>query len=122
MSVETTDRRLELIREQLATPLAEGEARIVETGAIPVVVRKRAQRYYIDDDGAAVRAARELGAPRDWLPVAERVADEHWLNVNRRGVVFVTAVEGRDIPSLVLRISDCAEHVQAALLDAAEPD
>jgi hypothetical protein len=37
--------------------------------------------------------------------------------VNRSGVVFVSAVEGRDVASLVLRLSDCAERVQAALLD-----
>ena len=97
-----------------------GEA-LLETGAeylpddpILVRVRKRRIRYTIDDDGAAVEKA---GRPPGWLDVAERVVRESWLNVNRRGVVFVPAVEGRDLASLVLRIADTSRAVHAELLE-----
>ncbi len=92
---------------------------MVETDAIPIVVQKRGHWYHLKDRGEAVAQARALGASSDWLAIAERVVDEDALNVNRSGVVFVSAVEGRDVASLVLRLSDCAARVQAALLDAA---
>jgi hypothetical protein len=120
MSVETTEHRLDAIREQLATPLAEGELRMIETGAIPISVHKRGIRYDLDDRGEAVARARAVGAPSAWLEVAERVVDEEGFNVNRRGVVFVQTFERRDVASYILRLSDCAERVQAALLDVLE--
>jgi hypothetical protein len=36
----------------------------------------------------SVSEARSLGAPRDWLRIAEDVVAEEGFNVNRRGVVF----------------------------------
>jgi hypothetical protein len=43
---------------------------------------------------------------------------EEGFNVNGSGVVFVSVTEGRDLASILLRLSDCAERVRAALLDA----
>src|SRR3954470_21073185 len=61
---------------------------------VRVHVRKRERRYTLDDDGAAVASA---GRPHGWLAAAERAAAEEGVNVNRRGIVFVPAVEGRDL-------------------------
>jgi hypothetical protein len=121
VALDATEGRLDAIRERVAPPWAETEERVVETGGIPIVVRKRSIRIDLDDRGEAVARARAAGAPRDWLEVAERVVDQEGFNVNRSGVVFVPVVEGRDLATLVLRLSDCAERVQAALLDAVEP-
>ena len=65
----------------------------------PVVVRvrQRGRRIDIDDDGAAVTRARAVGTTTRWLDVAQRVAADDDLNVNRRGVISVPAVKGRDI-------------------------
>jgi hypothetical protein len=40
------------------------------------------------------------------------------LNVNRRGVVFVSAVEGRDIASLVMQVAETSRAVYSTLLDS----
>ncbi len=119
MALEPNEQWLEAIWEQLAAPWAENEERVIETGAIAVFVRKRGHWYHLKDRGHAVAQARELGAPNDWLAVAERMVGEEGFNVNQSGVVFVQVVEGRDLGSLVLRLADCAERMQAALLDAA---
>jgi hypothetical protein len=69
----------------------------------------------------SVSEARALGAPSDWLRVAEKVVAQEGFNVNRRGVVFVTIVHGRrDLARIALRLADCSESVRAALLDDAE--
>jgi hypothetical protein len=119
VAVDATRERLDAITAQLAGPWAESEERVVDTGSIPIVVHKRGRRYDLDDRGEAVARARALGAPREWLPIAEDVVDASGFNVNRRGVVFVPVVEGRDIPRLVARLSECAEAVLSALLDEA---
>jgi hypothetical protein len=49
--------------------------------------------------------------------VAREVVDEHWLNVNRAGIVFVGARYDRDLVELALRVSDIAAHVHEALLE-----
>jgi hypothetical protein len=108
------------VRDQLRSPWAESEERRVETGPFPIMVRKRGNRYDLDDDGEAIARARALGAPADWLAIAERVVARESFNVNRRGVMFVPVVEGRDLASLAVRLADCAESVHAALLDAAQ--
>jgi hypothetical protein len=118
MAVDTA--RLERIRRQLDPPLHRDEERTLETGGVPIFVRRRADRYYLDDRGVAVSEARALGAPSDWLRVAEEVVAQEGFNVNRRGVVFVTIVFARrDVAGIVLRLADCAEAVRAALLDDA---
>ena len=108
------------IRTTLAAPWQETEERVVAVGMFPIHVRKRGIRYDLDDAGEAVARARALGAPREWLEIAEDVVAAEGFNVNRRGVVFVPAVDGRDIAALAARLGACAERVHAALLEAAE--
>ncbi|MBA2637209.1 MAG: hypothetical protein H0U79_03125 [Solirubrobacterales bacterium] len=80
-----------------------------------VRVRKRGHRYRVDDRGEAVARA---GSPPGWLAVAERVVELEGMNVSRRGVVFVPAVEGGlDLASLALRIADTSDAVYVALLE-----
>jgi hypothetical protein len=110
--------RLEQIREQLTPPLARDEERTLETGTVPIFVRRRANRYYLDDRGVAIADARALGAPSDWLRIAEDIVAQERFNVNRRGLVFVTTVRG-DPATMALRLADCAAAVREALLDAA---
>jgi hypothetical protein len=55
VAVETTERRLESIREQLAPPWTDNEERVVETGAIPIAVEKRGHWYHLEDRGEAWR-------------------------------------------------------------------
>src|SRR3954454_2685926 len=86
--------------------------------AVVVRVRKRGRRYDIDDGGAAVARARAAGTTPRWLEVAERVVAEDALNVNRRGVVFVGAVEGRDIDGLARGVAATSRAVESELLAA----
>jgi hypothetical protein len=79
---------------------------------IRVSVRRRGVRYDIDDMGGAVAFA---GKPPGWLEAAERVVAAHGWNVNRKGGVFVQAVEGRDIDSLVHRTGEASAAVLEAL-------
>jgi hypothetical protein len=87
-------------------------------GAGPVIVRirKREHRYDIDDDGNGARLSGGRGA-EGWLEVAERAVEEEAMNVNRRGVVFVQAVEGRDIEKLVGQVARASLAVYDALLE-----
>jgi hypothetical protein len=79
-----------------------------------IEVRKRGHRYDLSDEGAAVRKA----GVRGWLPVAEAVVEREGFNVNRRGVVFVPAVEGRDLASLAARLAETSLAVYDALLES----
>lgn len=95
--------------------------RVVETGRryrkgepVRVLVRKRHHRYLVSDDGQAVRLA---GRPQGRLELAERVVREDYLNVNRRGVVFVGTVYPRMIDGLVVRVGDRSLAVYEALLE-----
>jgi hypothetical protein len=97
--------------------------RLFESGLVyadgePVVVRvrQRGRRIDIDDDGAAVARARAIGTTSGWLDVAQRVAAEDNLNVNRRGVIFVPAVEGRDVDALAARVARSSRALEAELL------
>ena len=80
---------------------------------VRVLVRKRGHRYNITDDGAAVRNANVRG----WLPVAEAVVADYWMNINRGGVVSVGAVEGRDLAPLAARIAETSLAVYQELLE-----
>jgi hypothetical protein len=82
---------------------------------VRIRVRKRGRRYDLSDDGAGVRKAGAAG--RGWLETAERVVADEGMNVNRRGVVFVPAVEGRDLAALAARLAETSLAVHAALLD-----
>jgi hypothetical protein len=93
----------------LATGLAYGDG-----GPVLVAIRKRLHRYDIDDRGEGVRRA---GRPDGWLDVVREVVADDALNVNRRGVVFVPAVEGRDLASLALRVAYRSLAVHEALLE-----
>ena len=77
-------------------------------------IRKRGHRYDLDDSGQAVALA---GRPRGWLAVAEEIVAETGLNVNRAGVVFVSAVEGRDVAALALKVAEASRAVYAELLE-----
>ena len=79
---------------------------------IRVSLRRRGVRYDIDDMGGAVAFA---GKPPGWLEAAERVVETLGWNVNRKGVVFVQAAEGRDIDALVRRTGEASAAVLEAL-------
>ena len=81
---------------------------------VQVLVRRRARRIDIGDRGAAVELA---GRPAGWLAVAQAVVEHHDLNVNRRGVVFVPAVTGRDVERLARRVAEASYAVHTALLE-----
>ena len=105
------------------TALGSDDETIVETGlsyrgSEPVLirVRRRGHRYDITDNGAAISLA---GKPSGWLEAVDRLVAAEGFNVNRRGALFVPAVEGRDITSLVRRLADTSRRVYLALLEAA---
>lgn len=79
-----------------------------------VRVRRRGRRYDITDDGAAVSLA---GRPGGWFDRLERLMAIEGFNVNRRGVLFVPAVEGRDIASLALRLAESSRAAYLTLLE-----
>jgi hypothetical protein len=85
---------------------------------VRIHVRARGRRIDLDDGGRAVEKAGPSG--RGWLPVAERVVAAESFNVNRRGVVFVPVVAGRDIEELAKRLAATSVDVYAALLELDE--
>ena len=98
----------------------DGDDVVVETDLrygpdhpVAVVVRKRGWRFDISDGGRAVELA---SRPRNWREVAEQVADEYAINVNRRGVVFVQSNERR-LDSLITRVAECSVALYEELLD-----
>jgi hypothetical protein len=80
---------------------------------VRISLRRRGIRYDIDDMGAAVAIA---GRPAGWLEAADREVKALGWNVNRHGVVFVQATEGRDIDALVRRTAEASTAVLEALL------
>jgi hypothetical protein len=96
--------------------------RVVEPGPaygdgepVRIRIRRRGHRYDLDDDGAAWAKAGASG--RAALEAAEQVVVQEGFNVNRTGVVFVPAVEGRDIDALATRLADCSLAVYSELLE-----
>jgi hypothetical protein len=87
-------------------------------GAGPVLVKvvKRPGRYLLTDEGAAVEAARR---PPGWREVAERVVEEHVVNVSRNGVVFLPAVERKLawLSALPERIAEASLALYEELLE-----
>jgi hypothetical protein len=83
--------------------------------AVMIHVRKRGHRYDIDDGGAAWRKTRACG--RRALDAADRLLAREGLNVNRRGVIFVPAVEGRDVAALAERLAAASLDVYGELLE-----
>jgi hypothetical protein len=111
------------IRAQLDGLRATGDDTVVlETGleysagrAVRIHVRKRGGRYDVTDGAAAVDLA---GRRDDWLEVAEDTVAALGMNVNRRGVVFVTGFPQRDLVDLAMRLAECSRVVYVALLEA----
>ncbi len=116
------ERMIEVAGDELAVLLEEAASRsgvVRETGLnyapgrpIRVSVRSRGVRYDIDDMGRAVAFA---GRPPGWLEAAERAVRALGWNVKRDGVVFVQAVEGRDIDDLVRGTGEASAAVLEAL-------
>ncbi|MGH3494554.1 MAG: hypothetical protein ACRDRL_32210 [Sciscionella sp.] len=110
------------LRSALAA-LDDGDEITVETGLtyrgsepVLIQVRRRGHRYDIADNGVAVSLA---GTPVGWLGRVERLVAIEGFNVNRRGVLFVPAVAGRDICSLAFRLAETSRQVYLTLLEAA---
>jgi hypothetical protein len=85
--------------------------------SVNISVRKRGGRFDLTDEGAAVDLA---GRPRDWLPIVSATVAGMGMNVNRRGVVFVTGFARRDVAHLVMRLAECSRMVYVSLLESSE--
>jgi hypothetical protein len=81
---------------------------------ILVQVRKRGHCYDLSDAGGAIARA---GKPAGWFDELERLVAADGFNVNRSGVVFVPAVEGRDIAMLALRLASVSRTAYLTLLE-----
>ena len=82
-----------------------------------MTARTREGWVHFSDDARGVDAA---GRPACWLPVAQQVVRELDLNVNRRGVVFVSSPLSRPLAwrrSLERRVADASIAVYEALLE-----
>lgn len=125
LHVLAVDDRLATIRAALG-PAQQAERDrgevLVDTGLVYVQghpvrirIRRRACRYDLTDDGAAVAHA---GKPAGWLEEIDRLVAKEGFNINRRGIVFVPVVQGgRDIATLALRLAETSRAVYLALLD-----
>ncbi len=102
-------------RESAETTVASGL--IYGDDPIVVHVRKRGRRYDLDDGGGAIE---RVGRPPGWLRMADAVVAEAGLNVNRAGVVFVPAIEGRDLAALALKVAEASRAVYVELLEYRE--
>ena len=105
--------------------VADGDTTTVDTGLsyrtgdpVLIQVRHRGRHYDLSDDGAAVERS---GKRPGWLDAAQHVVAVDGFNVNRRGVVFVPVVEGRDIDELCLRLGESSRRVYLAVLELADP-
>jgi hypothetical protein len=86
----------------------------------PVLVRvkRRPGRWELDDRGAAAERA---GRPPGWQEVAhEVVVRDFFLNVDRRGRIFVPTVHERLVEELVDRVAAASEALYLSLLDMAD--
>jgi hypothetical protein len=118
------DDRSDVGHDVVVAQVTERSGKVHETGLtyvpgrlIRIRVRRRGIRYDIDDMGGAVAIA---GRPAGWPAAAERTVAALGWNVNREGVVFVQAVEGRDIDALVRRTAEASATVLDALLELDE--
>ena len=86
---------------------------------VRIRVRRREHRYYVDDMGTAVAIA---GRAPGWRAAGERAVKALDWNINREGVVFMQAAEGRDIDAVVQRTAEASVAVLESLLElAADP-
>ena len=124
------DAQAERLRERLEAALAQcGQSRetVLDSGVpygdgenVPIRVRQRDRRYVLDDAGAAARKAGVSLRRRDRFELADRLVAHGGLNVSRDGVVFVPAVEGRDLARLAIRVADASRALYAELLELDE--
>jgi hypothetical protein len=124
MEIPATHERLRAIRAALdsaRTSWGETGEETLDTGQsylegepTQIFIRKRGRRYDLDDHG---RAAQLAGKPNGWFSAAERIVVAEGLNISRAGVVFVPAVEGRDLALLALRLADTSRAVFTELLE-----
>jgi len=105
---------------QLPALAGDGELQ-VDSGRVygtrrPVLIRirRRGRRYDLSDDGTAVSLS---SRPPGWLESVRGVVAAEGFNVNRRGVIFVPAVEGRDIAALVRRLALTSRTAYLTLLE-----
>ena len=84
---------------------------------VRIHVRKRGTRYDLTDDAEAVNLA---GRPAGWLATVSDAVAEMGMNVNRRGVVFVTGFERRDLADLAMRLAECSRVAYLTLLESAD--
>ncbi|MDQ6804075.1 MAG: hypothetical protein M3065_03720 [Actinomycetota bacterium] len=84
---------------------------------VRISIRRRGNRYDIDDMGAAVAIA---GHPTGWHAAAERAVNVLGWNINRNGVVFMSAVEGR-VAVLVQRTAEASLTVLETLTEIEDP-
>ena len=121
--IDSVDALLDGSENQRSAPdvLIDTGETILKTGLtyrgsepVQIRVRRRGRRYDITDDGVAVSLA---GKPRGWLDRFERVVSAEGFNVNRRGALFVPAVEGRDIASLAIRLPHISRSAYLDLLE-----
>jgi hypothetical protein len=87
---------------------------------VQVTARTREGWVHFSDNARGVDVA---GRPAGWLPVAQRVVRDLDLNVNRRGVVFVSSPLSRPPAwrrSLERRVADASIAVYEALLELDE--
>ncbi len=92
--------------------------RYTEDEPVLVHVKRRLHRYMLDDRGAAARIA---GRPPGWAEVAhDIVVGRFWLNVDRRGRVFVPSVYPHMHEELIHRIGDASVALYVALLELDE--
>ena len=108
------------LNTQLRPVAGDGEVEL-DSGLVyrtrrPVLIRlaRRGRRYNLSDDGTAVSLS---GKPPGWLESVQRLVAAEGFNVNRGGVIFVPAVEGRDIAALVSRLALTSRTAYLALLE-----
>src|ERR671935_222210 len=97
--------------------LIETELSYLPDAPVQVSIRKRGNKWDIDDGGEAVRLA---GKPPGWLEVARQTVAEDALNVNRAGVVFVSTFREDWVVPLAERIAAASKAVYDALLELDE--
>jgi hypothetical protein len=81
---------------------------------VTVLLRKRAIRCELSDEGHAIALA---GRPPGWRAAAQRVVDEAALNLARDGRVWVGVNMGRDLDELAARVANASADVYDAVLD-----
>jgi hypothetical protein len=90
------------------------ELRYAPDEPVDVVVRKRGFCFDVSDRGRAVELA---GRAPGWRTIAEQIVEDvYWINVNRRGAVFVQSNEAR-LEELIVRVAECSVALYQELLE-----